>query len=332
LYQSGTSTILRQQGFVTILVLAFFLSLSCRKENGGVINIHPKFEIYVDRFIEEAAKRGKTIDFSDTGLSIEFRDAVDVETGGVCRGNHQIEIEKFYWEDLNDDEKEGLIFHELGHCELNRRHRNDTLPNGEWASRMRGDPIPEGLSAVINYSGARRQYYIDELFDESVAVPEWSEYTPSYDEIPNSQKVALYYSDSTVTSFRRNFILSQEADFEIEVEVDIFQTLSFVGIQFGGSAFESSFRIVYTGYGKVVIDSGLNFYGTMRDINNYSGIKSGYNKMTLRKIDDLFLVYMNQQFIYWFEVPEFYSKVVESFKSREGDPRFRNISISQINY
>ena len=54
-----------------------------------MINIHPKFEVYVDRFIEEAASRGKIIDFTDTGLSIEFRDAVDVETGGVCRRNHQ---------------------------------------------------------------------------------------------------------------------------------------------------------------------------------------------------------------------------------------------------
>lgn len=315
--------------FIICSVTAFF-GLNCQKEHAEVIDIHPKFQIYVDRFIEEAAKRGITIDFSDTGLKIEFRNAVDVETGGVCRGNHHIEIEKFYWEDLTDADKEGLIFHELGHCELNRRHRNDTLPNGEWASRMRGSPIPEGLSAVINYSGVRRDYYIDELFDESISIPEWSTYAPRYEEIGDDQREQLFYTDSTFSNFRKNFILEKEDNFEIDIEVDIFQTLSYVGIQLGGSMFDNSIRVVYTGYGKIVIDSGKNLYGTMRDIDRSPVIKPGFNQITIRKIDGQFLVYINKEFIYWFEEPEFYSRVVESFKSREGDPRFRNLTISQI--
>ena len=306
------------------------MAFSCQKENSGVIEIHPKFQIYVDRFIEEAANRGQVIDFSDTGLKIEFRNAVDVETGGVCRGNNHIEIEKLYWEDLTDSDKEGLIFHELGHCELDRRHRNDTFPNGEWVSRMRGDPIPEGLSAVINYSGIRRQYYIDELFDQNTEIPVWANYRPSYDEVSESQKKSIFFADSTFTSFRKDFILDQKDNFEIEVGVDIYQTLSYVGIQFGGSVFENSFRIVYTGFGKIVIDSGLNLYGTMRVINNSSAITSGYNTITLRKINDQFLVYINKHFIYWFEEPDFYSRVIESFKSREGEAHFQNIKISQL--
>ena len=32
--------------------------------------------------------------------------------------NHQIEIEKFFWDDLSEFDKEGLIFHELGHLKL----------------------------------------------------------------------------------------------------------------------------------------------------------------------------------------------------------------------
>ncbi len=320
----------REKCFYLWLFIIVMSGITCRKDNAGVIEIHPKFQIYVDRFIAEASSRGHQIDFSDSGLSIEFRDAVDTETGGVCRGNHQIEIEKLYWEDLNDDQKEGLIFHELGHCELNRRHRNDTLPNGEWASRMRGSPIPDGLSAVINYSGVRRQYYIDELFDESVVVPDWATFRADFGAVDESNKIQLYYQDSVVTEFRRNFILTAEDNWEIEVDVDIFESLSYVGIQVGGSAFESSFRIVFTGFGRVIIDSGKNLYGTMRDISRYSGIKPGYNNITLRKMEDRFLVFINGDFIYWFEVPEFYSRVVESFQSRQGDPHFRNISISQI--
>lgn len=315
--------------FRSFLIVIILSGLTCQKEQMGTIDIHPKFQIYVDRFVQEAAQRGHLIDFSDTGLKIEFRNAVDVETGGVCRGNHHIEIEKFYWEDLTDADKEGLIFHELGHCELNRRHRNDTLPNGEWSSRMRGSPIPEELSAVINYSGVRREYYIDELFDEATPVPDWATYAPAYGEIANRQREQIFFTDSTFTNFRKNFILDKEDDFEIELEVDIYQSLSYVGIQFGGSIFESSFRIVYTGYGKIIIDSGKNLYGTMRDISNSPVIKSGFNKLTLRKEGDRFLVYINEQFIYWYEVPEFYSRVVESFKSREVTHNIEILSLTK---
>ena len=316
----------RRLELILVSVVLFF---GCQKET-GVIDIHPKFQIYVDRFVDAASKRGKEIDFNDTGLSIQFRDAVDTETGGVCRGNHHIEIEKFYWDDLNDVEKEGLIYHELGHCELDRRHRNDTLPNGEWASRMRGDPIPEGLSAVINYSGVRRDYYIDELFNEEQPVPEFALFSATYSEVAPEQKVQLLFVEDAGTRFREDFILAADDNFEIEVEVDVFQSLSFVGIQFGGSGFENSFRIIYTAFKKLVIDSGMNYYGTMAEFSSQSVIRAEFNKITLRKLEDRFLVFINEKFIYWFEVPEFYSRIVESFRSGQGNARFRNLTISQI--
>ena len=84
------------------LLLLGVLFSACEKGLDGEIVVEPKFQPFVDRFVEEAARRGKDIDFSDTGLSFVFRDAVDRESGGVCRGNHQIEIEKFYWEDLSE--------------------------------------------------------------------------------------------------------------------------------------------------------------------------------------------------------------------------------------
>ncbi|MEZ4848016.1 MAG: hypothetical protein R3B93_05215 [Bacteroidia bacterium] len=156
-----------------LLSIILLIWTGCRENPQKEIIIPSEFQEYVDRFIAEGAVRGYEIDFSDTGLLIEFRDAVDTESGGVCfLGRHHIQIEKFYWDNANDLEKEGVIFHELGHCELDRLHRNDTLPNGEWLSRMRGDPIPQWASAVINYSGSRREYYIDELFDQTTPIPD----------------------------------------------------------------------------------------------------------------------------------------------------------------
>jgi hypothetical protein len=67
--------------------------------------------------------------------------------------------------------KEDLIFHELGHGLLKRDHLNSTLENGDWKSIMCGGTKVNNRSWNINYRGIRRNYYIDELFNESTPAP-----------------------------------------------------------------------------------------------------------------------------------------------------------------
>lgn len=314
-------------GFITGLTL---LLVACQKGPGGIINVHPEFQIYVDRFVEEASKRGKKIDFEDTGLLIQFRSEVDKETGGVCKGNHHIEIELSIWEDLAEFEREGLIFHELGHCELDRRHLNDTLPNGEWRSRMRGAPLPDGKSAVIHYIGDRREYYIDELFDSEVPVPSFATYMPSYHSIVDKDKTPLITELTQVDRFEEMFENTKVENFEIEVDVDVYQTLSFAGLQFGGSQFDDSFRIVYNKEGRLLIDSGKEHYGTLRDIRREPMIQTGFNTMTVRRIDRRILLYINQKFIFWFEEPQDFDKIATSYRSSIGEARFKHLVISKL--
>src|ERR1035437_9451238 len=70
--------------------------------------------------------------------------------------------------------KEDLIFHELGHGLLKRDHLNLTLENGDWKSIMCGGDKVGTRSWNINYKGIRRNYYIDELFDENTPAPDFS--------------------------------------------------------------------------------------------------------------------------------------------------------------
>jgi len=57
--------------------------------------------------------------------------------------------------------KELIVFHELGHCFLQRGHREDALPNGACVSIMRS-----GIEDCLdNYTSETRSFYIDELFD-----------------------------------------------------------------------------------------------------------------------------------------------------------------------
>jgi len=66
------------------------------------------------------------------------------------------------------------LFHEFGHCFLNRTHTNEILPNGEWKSLMRGGTLPNNRSYVINFRGFRKDFYWDELFDPETSTPEWA--------------------------------------------------------------------------------------------------------------------------------------------------------------
>lgn len=70
---------------------------------------------------------------------------------------------------------EETMFHEYGHAILNRSHTFDRLPNGMYKSVM-------GNYSNIQYGGwsahdsiyYRREYYLDELFNQKTDVPEWA--------------------------------------------------------------------------------------------------------------------------------------------------------------
>ncbi len=195
---------------------SIFLS-ACRPEPTEVsnINVDEAFEPYVNSFIQEGAKRGYDIDFSDTGLSIVFGNIVNAsasctEIAGHDSGSHQILVNKDAWHTLNDSLRERLIFHELGHCELNRVHRNDKFEDGSWKSIMRGDPLSEADEKLpIPYFGFRKDYYINELFEESVSLPDWADLKFEYDEIPASSKTPLIEAQGLPN-------IQDTIDFEIE--------------------------------------------------------------------------------------------------------------------
>ena len=317
---------------ILLLTISGFFILSCKQDQGGEISIPPVFQKYVDSFIEEGAKRGYNIDFSDTGLSIIFRDAVDKESGGVCKGRHDIEIEKFYWDNLNENQREGLIFHELGHCELNRPHRNDTLINGEWASRMRGDPIPEGRTVVVNYTGTRRDYYIDELFDETTPFPEWASRTANYEDYEESDKEVIKEIAEEVAEFSENYNLSSSDDYELETEIMRGDSESWLGVQWAGEENDFGIFIAFDGARRFVIESGKEVWGPMRDIERLTDLRTQlfYNKLTIRKIGQLYYVFVNEKFIYWFDFKLPRNNIFKSLVAGPTPPAFRNTRISKL--
>jgi len=59
--------------------------------------------------------------------------SIDSQYAGVCikysNGYKEVQINNLYWNNLSIEQKEQLIYHELGHCVLNRGHDNSLMPS-----------------------------------------------------------------------------------------------------------------------------------------------------------------------------------------------------------
>ena len=320
------------RGFIFARLSLLVLLASCSKEPLE-INIDPQFQVYVNRFIEEGAKRGIEVDFSNTGLVIEFGD-VPADAAGVCSelgtstsGSHIITIKRQFWLDADETTRERLIFHELGHCELFRPHDNQRFSTGEWKSVMRGAPLPEGISPVINFSGIRRDYYIDELFNSSIGAPNWLNIRANYNDVPASQK-QLIFNRINVLDFQSNNIpFPEDGDFEIEVEMRIQTGLTFAGFRWSGFNIQTSFLIFFYGGNELNISSGSEVFGPMHVIKYNQQVGFNLNKMTVRKQGDFYYVFMNEEFLYWFEYLPMRAPFFESLRGPDTFIDFQSVKV-----
>lgn len=147
------------QTLVLALVLAVF---GCSKNR----TLDPELEGYVSEFEQASQRVGKRISAKD--ISVKFvsttsrADAVaQCLNGGM--GPAEIEISQSLWEQLSETRRKLTIFHELGHCKLNRSHRSDHRSDGTPASIMFIYNVPEQVFLEDE------NYYLDELFNSSAS-------------------------------------------------------------------------------------------------------------------------------------------------------------------
>ena len=127
-------------------------------------NVSPQLWDYFQRFEEEAASRGFSIDLNNDNLEADIEEISEDYVAGTCTFHSQmpnrIIIDEGFWSQSSDLFREMVIFHELGHCVLYRGHREDAFGNGACVSIMRSGV--DGCSD--NYRQNTRAYYLDELF------------------------------------------------------------------------------------------------------------------------------------------------------------------------
>ncbi len=173
--------------WLVLVVSLVLIGCSDRMKFEPVLDIDPEFQEPFDQFIEEAALRG--IDLEIDNLIIRYDEALEASFCGNCNSAEvasniqktiSVNPNYFCWE--NDEQAETFIFHEMGHCVLGRLHTDEKLPNGDPKSLMIADDLSVYSPCVYNFdrdnndcdNRSKREYYIDELFDESTPTPEWA--------------------------------------------------------------------------------------------------------------------------------------------------------------
>lgn len=168
------------------LLLTFLVSCSDNSEELAPIRYEVPAEVepLVQEFIAEAKKRGLNLVIDN--LIVELTTPVTINstepacgkaTGEVVGGRQNIitlNIECQAWRN-GGESREILVFHELGHAILKiRNHRDGILPNGAFKSILFGGSGWNVNSAFYINDLTKREYYLDELFDETTPVPDWA--------------------------------------------------------------------------------------------------------------------------------------------------------------
>lgn len=142
-----------------LIVISFCLLLGCSSDT---VHVDNELQSFYEEFVNEARLRGISVDVGQVEGHIEFLRQSGVV--GQCQRNtdddNVIIIDKLYWKDITPLEKEMVVFHELGHCVLNRGHIND-VNKEDFCISIMGD----GVSCTSNYTEETREYYLDELFE-----------------------------------------------------------------------------------------------------------------------------------------------------------------------
>lgn len=154
-----------------------FLMTACNSDDGPEEVIEPgtfpgvdeRLWPFFSRFEDQARLRGIEINLAQSGVTGAIIEIDEDDVAGTCnfnsrRPNH-VTIDQSFWDFAPFLIREFVVFHELGHCELFRDHKEDQNEHGFCISIMRSG----SQGCRDNYSNDTRPGYLDELFDPAFA-------------------------------------------------------------------------------------------------------------------------------------------------------------------
>jgi len=138
------------------------------KEHMELFQVDSTFLPYVQNFELAGVSEGKDVKITD--LIVAFGDTPSMNETGVCEiadnETPKVTINQRIWNTLSNTDRQEVVFHELGHCVLRRRHQSSEMMGFGGMTR-----IPESIMYPYRIPGTTYQAHIaqyhDELFSKS---------------------------------------------------------------------------------------------------------------------------------------------------------------------
>jgi len=148
--------------YYLLAIILLIISNSCSKNEDSVIEAELK--VHFSQFKIEADLREVNVDMHIINISGYVENIRERGVLGQCKsysdGSSSVIIDNNFWQNATDSEKEYIVFHELGHCALDRSHNNSHDENGVCRSIMQSGE--NECNGTFNQNN--RKELIDELF------------------------------------------------------------------------------------------------------------------------------------------------------------------------
>jgi len=156
-------TLLKISAIISLVLLGIALLSSCSKED--LVETDPELQPYFQLFADEAEERGIVVDYQAERIEGLLQNITVRDVLGQCFRNvdkpRKVIIDIGAWNESNEARKRFLIYHELGHCFLDRGHRDDKIGD-ECVSIMHSNTQ---LCPDFELTDDNRKQYLDELFE-----------------------------------------------------------------------------------------------------------------------------------------------------------------------
>ena len=147
---------------IAVVVILSWITYSCSDDRDNIY-IDSDLSPYFERFALEGAKRGVIVDYEALHVEGFVQTIGEQNVVGQCSHTEEapnaVIVDPILWQNASESKREQVIFHELGHCYLQRSHDDTKDANGVCLSIMHSNANICSINYALN-----RELYLDELF------------------------------------------------------------------------------------------------------------------------------------------------------------------------
>jgi hypothetical protein len=145
--------------FLSILFSIALWSAPARAQEIKTV-VDPHFQKYYSNFLKLSKKHHCVLYNKLLSITFDSEETFKARTVGLCYFDYawrQVTIKESYWQSIGEFQRQILVFHELGHCLLNREHDEKKFDESCPGSLMNHEVVSSSCSDL-------KQVYFNELF------------------------------------------------------------------------------------------------------------------------------------------------------------------------